>query len=243
MEENTRQSYGSIGGNRGGENTRQRGLFHDPEVGTEAHDDVVAWLASEAGRMTVAKGLFRGPLVAVQPMEHRAYSVYSFRPQWNEEWHARWWHWFPNASDQYELAYRVRDLKALPQLEVLYQSRTGYIIGFADLVVDIEITYQLERDADGCAAYLEHAAHLRDALVVKRRKILVEVKTGKLKLGEVLRQMNTYAEMQKDITDKLLVVKQMPPAHYVEALASQGVSVGYLSGNHLEWLHMSASVA
>ena len=36
-------------------NSRQRGLFHDSESGTEAHDDILAWIVSSAGRKTIAR--------------------------------------------------------------------------------------------------------------------------------------------------------------------------------------------
>ena len=44
--------------------SRQRGLFNDPEVGTEAHDDILAWAVSTSGRKAIAQHLVLAPLAA-----------------------------------------------------------------------------------------------------------------------------------------------------------------------------------
>ncbi len=47
----------------------QKGLFHDPEVGTEAHDDLLAWCASKTGTQQIADGVVDANLKQILPEE------------------------------------------------------------------------------------------------------------------------------------------------------------------------------
>ena len=223
--------------------TRQRGLFHDTEVGTEAHDDILAWAVSTAGRQAITRPLVISPLSATcdfsgictsisLPVGHES----RFIPDCES------YAFFPRSGQ----GFRVREEESKARLEVPTQGRNGYFVGFADAIISGKFIltvpgdlyprrsafglYVLERRViDNVPSSATHGD------ITEHFKVLVEVKTGRLQLGEALRQLNTYKTLG-DFTHRLLIVKQRPPEHYIEALTSEGVQVALFKDYSLCWL-------
>ena len=210
-------------------NSRNRGLFHDPEVGTEAHDDILAWVASRSGQKQIAE-----TLLTLTTYDHwwRTSTLRDDHP-----------HYKLLPGDEHTCTpvpgalWRPLQHTSEVQLERPLSARNGYIIGFADAVLTGSTKYEFEGiirvkrhyDRSLNTEFREVLTELIDG------NVLIEVKTGRLQLGEVLRQLNTYASTG-NFSHRLLIVKQRPPAHYVEALEGQGVSVALFSDYELEWL-------
>ena len=219
--------------------SRQRGLFNDPEVGTEAHDDILAWAVSTSGRKAIAQHLVLAPLAATCDFKGD-YSVEVFK----EGHELRFvpgvgrYIWFARSGE----GFRIESEELTGQLEVPMRGKNGYFIGFADAIVSG--AYHLSVPSDlyplphdyWDRTYIENQPSLPVAGRVDRPfKILIEVKTGRVQLGEVLRQLNTYNTLGT-FSHRLLIAKQRPPEHYIEALQGEGIRVALFSDYSLEWL-------
>ena len=218
-------------------NSKQRGLFHDPEVGTEAHDDILAWVASRSGQEQIAEMLTittyeRWWETAIRDTDYPDHPDYI--PVHNDE---RRYFVVPDAT--WKLLKQTSEV----HLEYPLSARNGYIIGFADAVLTCTAKYEFDgfmrikrpQWTGGYQSEIMLMEFFQKVTDTETTRLLIEVKTGRLQLGEVLRQLNTYASTG-NFSHRLLIVKQRPPAHYVEALEGQGVSVALFSDYELEWL-------
>ena len=212
-----------------GNTSRNRGLFHDPEVGTEAHDDILAWVASKSGQKQIIE-----TLLTVTTNDHwwQTSTLQNDHPHYkllpgNKHTYT------PVPGALWRPLRQTNEVK----LERPLSARNGYIVGFADAVLTSSTEYEFEgiisinRPYNGSTV-----TEVREVLTgLTGARVLIEVKTGRLQLGEVLRQLNTYASTG-NFSHRLLIVKQRPPAHYVEALEGEKIQVALFSDYELEWL-------
>ena len=191
-------------------------MFDDPEVGTEAHDDLVAWCASGTGSNAIVQGT-----VALY------FTVGEFI----------------TLSKREQILSADKKISIEPKMEVPLGA-PNFVKGFADVLLLVSANYEV-----GWTETYETTSYPREKKTVetseKRRveaKILVEVKTGQVKLGEILRQMNTYEPLafgfKYNFGARVLIVKQNVPAHYLEAFSSERIKVGQIDETYaLEWLN------
>lgn len=213
-------------------NQSQRGLFHDPEVGTEAHDDLIAWCSSSTGKTAIADEMLFKPLVAQLPLPKQK--------EWEIVSHPR----SKGASMFASKGYRMTELSA--RLEVPLATYSGFVAGFADALIRATVVHDLAETSVTHESYeVKEVGQVKETL----REIdavgltLVEVKTGRIKLGDVLRQMNTYAGLvdprfNYKIKNRLLIIKQDMPSHYLEAFTNEAIRVARVDEEYeLVWLN------
>lgn len=70
---------------------------------------------------------------------------------------------------------------------------------------------------------------------------VTSVRSTIIKLGEVLRQMNTYSDLafsRDEYGIRVLLLKQEPPAHYVDAFTNERIQLAAIDETYgLRWLN------